>query len=90
MDNASSKQPYNESAVNRDSRDRQLAEILAQLTEQPRAGGQPDVQAAIDAHSELADELRELWAAVLVADVVAAGSAGDATLSSTPPAGSSS
>jgi serine/threonine-protein kinase len=54
--------------------DARLAVLLDELTEQARRGERVDIQAAIAAHPDLADELRELWATVLVADVAAAGS----------------
>src|SRR5436309_15854443 len=56
------------------SNDDLLAELLDAFTQQMRAGEQPDIEAAIREHPELADELRELWGAVMVADAVAAHS----------------
>lgn len=49
-------------------RDQQLAALLGELAEQLRAGQQPDVDALGRLHPELAGELRELWAAVQVAE----------------------
>lgn len=49
-------------------RDQQLAVLLGDLTEQLRAGRQPDVTALGRQHPELAAELAELWAAVQVAE----------------------
>ncbi len=43
-------------------RDEQLADIIAQLTDQQRRGLSPDIEAEALAHPELADELRTLWA----------------------------
>src|SRR5688572_21203646 len=55
-------------------KDTRLALLLDELTEQVRRGEKAEIHAAIAAHPDLAYELRELWAAVLVADVAAAGS----------------
>src|SRR3989442_10066473 len=49
-------------------RDRELASLLAEFTEQLRCGKQPDVNTATQQHPELADELRELWALAQLAD----------------------
>jgi serine/threonine-protein kinase len=48
-----------------------LARLLTELTDQARQGRQPDLEKAVSAHPQLARELRELWAAVLVADELA-------------------
>jgi serine/threonine-protein kinase len=50
------------------TRDEQLAQLLAQLTEEMRRGGKPDLEAVAARHPDLAGELRELWAAVLFAE----------------------
>jgi serine/threonine-protein kinase len=63
--------PTIDAALDKDAR---LAILLDDLTEQMRRGHKPDIDAAIAANPNLADELRELWAAVLVADVAAASS----------------
>src|SRR5579862_3617997 len=49
-------------------RDERLADLLANMTAAVQQGRQPNVeQIAID-HPDLADELRELWAAVMFAN----------------------
>lgn len=62
-------------------RDARLAEILGRLTDEIRAGRQPDIEALSTAHPDLSADLHELWAAVLVAEGVAAGAAMLPTLS---------
>src|SRR5260370_6625013 len=52
-------------------RDETLAQLLADLTEQVRRGQQPDLNDVARRHPELAKELRELWAAVQLAEVLA-------------------
>ncbi|HEV7221785.1 MAG TPA: serine/threonine-protein kinase [Pirellulales bacterium] len=54
-------------------RDEQLAELLEHMTQRQRAGQPPDLEALTAKHPELSAELRELWAAVQVAEGVAAG-----------------
>ena len=54
-------------------RDEQLAELLERMTQQQCAGQPPDLEALTAKHPELSAELRELWAAVQVAEGVAAG-----------------
>jgi predicted Ser/Thr protein kinase len=51
-----------------DERDQQLAVLLAELSDQVRRGIAPDVAAVEREHPSLAGELRELWAAVLLAE----------------------
>lgn len=48
-----------------------LAAILQALIEELRCGREPDVERAAVAHPDLADELRELWAASRIAEEVA-------------------
>jgi len=48
-----------------------LSEILQELTEALRAGGTPDVEQAIQRFPTLGDEIRDLWAATLIAEEVA-------------------
>jgi len=56
------------------SRDEQrLAEIACQLADELQQGRLPNVDAVIREHADLAEELRGLWATMLVADCVAAG-----------------
>ncbi len=50
-----------------------LAELAAQLADEMQRGGLPNVDAVIQNHPALAEELRGLWATMLVADCVAAG-----------------
>ena len=57
-------------------RDEQLAELLEHMTQQQRAGQPPDLEALTAKYPELSAELRELWAAVQVAEGVAAGISG--------------
>jgi len=51
-----------------DKGDQQLAVLLAELSDQVRRGETPDVAAVERQHPSLAGELRELWAAVLLAE----------------------
>jgi eukaryotic-like serine/threonine-protein kinase len=53
------------------SNDDVLAGLLESFIAQMRAGERPDVEAAARAHPDLAEELRQLWGAVMVADAVA-------------------
>jgi serine/threonine-protein kinase len=48
--------------------DELLANLLAQLTEQLRAGRKPDIESLVRQHPDLTTELRELWAAVQIVD----------------------
>src|SRR5262245_38892710 len=57
------------------ARDELLAQLLAQLTEQLRKGQKPDIEAVARQHPELTGELRELWAAVQVAEELGKSSA---------------
>ena len=50
------------------TRDQRLADLLAELGEQARQGREPDVEAAAARYPDLAGELRELWAAVQIAE----------------------
>src|SRR5262245_20580702 len=52
--------------------DDQLAQLLAQMTDDLRGGCYPDWDALGQQHPALAGELRELWAAVMVAEGVGA------------------
>ncbi len=58
-------------AVSTLDRDERLAQLLADLTEQLRQGHSPDLEAVAHQHPDLAAELRELWAAVLLTDGLA-------------------
>lgn len=59
------------SALAGDIREELLAQILNQLSEQQRLHQNADISAACRAHPELANELRSLWGAMLVADCLA-------------------
>ena len=61
-------------------RDEQLAAVIARLTEQLRRGEAPDLNRAAVQHPDLADELRELWPAVLLAEELARPSDPEATI----------
>jgi len=49
-------------------RDERLADLLAQMTAAMQQGRQPNIEEIAAAHPDLANELRELWAAVLFAN----------------------
>ncbi|HVS34036.1 MAG TPA: serine/threonine-protein kinase [Gemmataceae bacterium] len=66
------------SANSEAERDRRLADLLADLGDQARLGRQPDVEAAAAQHPDLAQELRELWAAVQIADALTVKGSGGA------------
>src|SRR5437763_14746334 len=55
------------------SDDDHLADLLTELTDCLRAGQRPDLEAVIRQHPQLADELRQLWAAILIAEEMASG-----------------
>ncbi len=57
--------------------DEQLAQLLFNLTERLRGGERPDVETVARQHPELADELRQLWAAVLITEGMASAAAQD-------------
>ena len=54
-------------------RDERLVELVNRVADEFRAGRRPDVERTLREHPDLADELRGLWATMLVADCVAAG-----------------
>ncbi len=54
-----------------DDRDLRLAKLLGELTEAQQSGRGQTLDQTIAAHPDLADELRELWGAVMLADAVA-------------------
>jgi eukaryotic-like serine/threonine-protein kinase len=54
-----------------DDRDLRLANLLVELTEARQSGHGQTFDETIAAHPDLADELRELWGAVMLADAVA-------------------
>lgn len=53
-----------------EQRDEQLAELLAELSERAQTGEVVDIHAEARRRPELADELIELWGAVMLADAV--------------------
>lgn len=53
------------------ARDELLARLLEELTAQLRTGRDPDVEALVRHHADLADELRELWSAARLAEDLA-------------------
>ncbi len=75
-----------ESNIDRDTR---LAEVAGQLAEQMRCRGPTDIEAVLCEHADLADELRGLWATMLVTDCVAANvaSATNSSRGAAPPDG---
>ena len=54
-----------------DNRDLRLASLLVELTEAQQSGRGQSLEQTVAAHPDLADELRELWGAVMLADAVA-------------------
>jgi len=74
-----------------DERDARLVVLLEDLSQKLRRGEQPDIEAVALANPDLADELRRLFATLLVTDCVAAGvnrfSSGDDVTQELTPAG---
>jgi serine/threonine-protein kinase len=58
-------------------RERRLAELLNELAGQARRGRYPDLDEVARRHPELADDLRELWPAVVIAEEMARSVAGE-------------
>ena len=54
-----------------DSRDERVFAVIEDLSQQLREGKIPDLQSVADAHPDLADDLRELWGAILFAEEAA-------------------
>ncbi|HUY90441.1 MAG TPA: serine/threonine-protein kinase [Pirellulales bacterium] len=54
-------------------REEQLAQLLERMTAELRSGRPPDIEALAREHPDFSGELRELWAAVQVAEGIAAG-----------------
>jgi serine/threonine-protein kinase len=69
------------SAENRDER---LARLLETMTADFRAGKSPNFAELAREHADLSGELRELWAAVMIADAVAQRSSMDDTTAAVP------
>ncbi len=61
--------PQNRSAES--ARDHQLAQLLGDLLEAQRCGQQVEIEVEAARHADFGEELRQLWAAVQVADVCA-------------------
>src|SRR5438067_10361376 len=64
-------------------RDERLAAVLDELSRQVRQGQSPDLDAVIHNHPDLADELRQLWAAAQLADALSRP-AGEVSLDQEP------
>ena len=62
--------PHRESDAD-DLRDEKIAGLLDELVAKERSGEMVDIEMEIRKHPEFADEMRELWAAVMLADAVA-------------------
>jgi tRNA A-37 threonylcarbamoyl transferase component Bud32 len=60
-------------------RDDRLAAVLDGLLQRQRQGDIPDFEAIAAEHPDLADELRELWGAAMIADLAGSDYASDAT-----------
>jgi serine/threonine-protein kinase len=58
-------------SVSQEDRDQVLARLLERMTAEARAGKAPAIEALSREHPDLSAELRELWAAVMIADAVA-------------------
>jgi len=63
------------------SHDERLARLVTELADRIQRGAVVDLESTCREHAEFADDLRELWGAVLMADAAAAGS----TTRSAPP-----
>jgi eukaryotic-like serine/threonine-protein kinase len=66
------------------NRDEQLAGLLVYMTDELRAGRWIDFEALSQQYPDLSDELRELWAAVQVAEGVAVGLSQELTTGFSP------
>jgi serine/threonine-protein kinase len=58
-------------SASQEDRDQVLARLLEQMTAEARAGKAPAFDSLAREHPDLSAELRELWAAVMIADAVA-------------------
>src|SRR5262245_10651538 len=63
--------------------DERLARLLAEITERQRHGERPSLESLSRQHPDLAEELRQLWAVIQIADEF--GRSGQET--TLPPAG---
>lgn len=68
-------------------RDERLAELLGRLADDLRAGRSADVEGLARQHVDLADELRWLWTAMLMADCAAASQISGAENATSGPGG---
>ncbi len=72
------------STISTGDRDERLAHLLGDLSEKARRGEPADVDSTAQAHPDLGDELRALWAAAQFADAFTRGSRKE-TASAPPP-----
>ena len=64
-------------------RDELLSELLSELSEKAANGEHVDILEVCKSHPDLADELKDLWGAVMIADAVGSD-VSDATVDSSP------
>ena len=64
------------SSTHMSEHDQMLAAVLAKLADRQAAGETIDIRAVARAHPEVADELQELWGAVMLADAVGTHTSG--------------
>ena len=57
-----------------DDRDKKLLALIEELATELRSGHVPDIEKAMHDNDDLADDLRELWGAVLIAEEMGRGS----------------
>lgn len=76
MTTSSNPPPSNAADEPSDAREERLVALANGMAEQLRCGAAPNIERVVADHPDLADELRELWTAILVADCVAARVAG--------------
>lgn len=68
-----SSQVFDERPANSDPREQRLAGLAGRLADRLRQGVTDEIDEVVRQHPELAQELRELWATMLVTDCVASG-----------------
>ncbi|MEZ6112565.1 MAG: hypothetical protein R3C99_16355 [Pirellulaceae bacterium] len=66
-------------------RDEELAMLLADLTDRVQRGEPVDLEQVCREHKEFAEDLRELWGAILVADAIGSDSRNFETLPADTP-----
>ena len=76
--------PQPSKCANAEQRDEQLAALLAELTEKAAQGERVDIHQHANQHPELADELIELWGAVMLADAIGSDASRQALKTSPP------